>query len=637
MDRTAARNGDAEAIRLQVERILGSKIFVSAQRSQAFLRYAVERSIAGAAPKEYEIAVDVLDRSASYDPAVDATVRVEAGRLRNRLREYYATEGKADPIFIDMPKGGYGAVFESLATDTELTQTGDTAAPRDETPVAGPAAMPTAETKAGMWAAARRGWVLTAAAVVTIAVLGLWVTIGRRVVAGPIRSLAVLPLENLSGDPNQQYFADGLTDELITELAHIPNLRVVSRTSVMEDRGNRKPLRQIARELEVDAVVEGSVMRSGDRVRITAQLIDARDDRHMWAQSFEDQTNDMLTLQDRVAREIASQTKAVLLPEKASPVKAQVNPDAYDAYLRGLFFIHQREGRKSAEYFQKAISSDSSFAAAYAGLAQALDLEPLVGEASQADVRIPSLAAARRAVELDPNSGEAHTALGMIEIDSEKNWDAARHELEAAISLSPNYSLAEIYYGIYLDAVGRPEEAITHMRRALQLDPLSFFANRHLGSVLYFGRHYNESLEYLRRAAEMEPSKHLLVESWRSRDYEMSGNLDEAVKSDLLLIRDALPNANIPSLRLAYQGGGWKAYQAARSQLFKRSDDSCAFYEVGEGYLRLGDRDQAYGWLDRAINNGCFWSDSLKVDPMLDSFRSDPRYQLLLRRVNLSH
>lgn len=198
-------------------------------------------------------------------------------------------------------------------------------------------------------------WAILAACAAGL-VFGVW-WVHRRPQTAPIRSLAVLPLENLSGDPNQEYFAEGMTDELITELARIPNLRLVSRTSVMQDKGSRKPLREIARELDVDAVVEGSVVRSGDRVRITAQLIDARDDKHLWAQSFEEQFTDILSLQDSVAREIASQTKVALLPPQTRPAM-RLNPQAQDAYLRGLYFLHRRDAIKCTQYFSRQSPSN---------------------------------------------------------------------------------------------------------------------------------------------------------------------------------------------------------------------------------------------------------------------------------------
>jgi len=312
----------------------------------------------------------------------------------------------------------------------------------------------------------------------------------------PIRSLAVLPLQNLSGDPSQEYFADGMTDELITELARVPNLRVVSRTSVMQAKGSSKPLQQIARELNVDAIVEGSIVRSGDKVRITAQLIDVRNDQHLWAQSFEGQMSDILSLQDSVAEEIASQAKVALMPAAHSEnrVVASIDPAAHDAYLRGRFFLNKRDPEPSARYFQQALSIDPAYASAYAGLSSALESQSLL-EIAKPEVAMPkAIAAAKRALELDPENGEAYTALGGIETTYERNWAAAERDLTKGIELSPNDSLAELHYAIYLDAMNRPEEAVTHMRRALVLDPLSFFMTRHLGSVLFFARHYDEAL-----------------------------------------------------------------------------------------------------------------------------------------------
>ena len=375
MNEASAKPGSRE-IEEQLDRILRSKTFHLAQRSQAFLRYAVENSLRGNAPKEYVIAVDVLGRDEDYDPAIDATVRVEAGRLRGRLREYYHTEGNDDPIFIGMPKGGYSAVFDIRETH------GVGAAPamvEARRPPAEPVsdskgAVPEAEAGSLRGNVARvdraprdrkKFWITAvclAAALVSVAV---WLISKRSHVAVPIRSLAVLPLQNLSGDPGQDYFADGITDELITELAQIPNLRVVSRTSVMRDKGSTKSLRQIARELDVDALVEGSVVRSGNRVRITAQLIDTREDKHLWARSFEEQISDVLTLQDTIAGEIASQAKVMLVPG-AESTRARIDPAAYDAYLRGLYFLNLRDADKSAEYFQQAVSLAPKWAAASA-------------------------------------------------------------------------------------------------------------------------------------------------------------------------------------------------------------------------------------------------------------------------------
>ncbi len=497
--------------------------------------------------------------------------------------------------------------------------------------LAPPPAIPPQPAIQRLWWRRRLPWAVLAGCAAGL-MLAVWL-VQKRAHASPIHSLAVLPLENLSGDPTKEYFAEGITDELITELARIPNLRVVSRTSVMQDQGARKPLKQIARELDVDAVVEGSVVLLGDRVRITAQLIDARADKHLWAQSFEDSATDILSLQDNVAREIASQTKVALLPPQTSEAK-QLDPRAQDAYLRGLYFLNRREALKSGNYFQQAILIEPSYAAAYAGLAGALEAQDLRGVLKAEEAWPRALAAAKRAVELDPSSGEAYTALGSLEMRSEYDWPAAQRDLLRGIALSPSFSLAEMHYAVYLDATNRPEEAVTHMRRALQLDPLSFFMTRHLGSVLFYARHYDEALFYLGRASEMVPESEDrdLVQNWVARIYEAKGQQAEVVRVDT---RDT-SDTDLNALRVVYQRSGWKAYQAARIRLYSRYAAVVCFpFEVSLSNLRLGNQDQAFVWLNRAVDQHCFWTLGLQVDPMFDGLRADPQYKSALARLNL--
>jgi TolB-like protein/Flp pilus assembly protein TadD len=460
----------------------------------------------------------------------------------------------------------------------------------------------------------------------------------RRSPAAPIRSLAVLPLENLSRDTSQEYFADGMTDELITELARIPNLRVVSRSSAMREKGTRKPLDQIARELNVDAVVEGSVIHVADKVRITAQLTDTRTDKELWAQSFEGGAGDILTLQDDVAREIAAQAKVALAPGAHAGVSEgkRIDPAAHDAYLRGLYFLDRRETEKSIDYFQQAISIDSAYAAAFAGLADALYTKAAYNEASYAEILPPARAAAEHAIEIDPTNGEAHSVLGILQAQGEWNWEAAERDLRRGIALSPSDSSAIVKYAIYLDAVGRPEEAVTQMRKAVELDPLSFFMNRHLGSTLYFARHYDEALYYLRRAGEIDPNAAPIVENWISFIYEKKGLQDEAVSSDLKALSPDLPPAQIDSLRSAYQRGGWKAYHKARLELTASyGDELCNAWAIGLGYLRIGERDRALSLFGKAVDHHCVWMTFVKVDPLLDDIRTDPRFDALVQRMKL--
>jgi TolB-like protein/DNA-binding winged helix-turn-helix (wHTH) protein/Flp pilus assembly protein TadD len=495
-----------------------------------------------------------------------------------------------------------------------------------------------------VWLTALRAAAVPALLVVAIALgaLGWRNRFPDRAAQPQIKSLAVLPLQNLSGDPSQDYFADGMTDELITELARIPALRVVSRTSVMQvqDKGIHKSLQQIAGALKVDALVEGSVVRSGDKVRITAQLIDARSDKHLWAQSFESQTSDVLSLQDSVAREIAAQTKTVLTP----PARAnrndtmRINPAAYDAYLRGRYFLSKRDAVKSTPYFQQAISLDASYASAYAGLADAFETQSVLGDVKMQDGMPKAVAAAKRAIELDPENGEAYAALGTIETSYDWNWTAAERDLTHAIALSPSYSYAELRYAIFLDATNRPEEAVTHMRRALELDPLSFYMNRQLGTTLYLARHYDEALYYLRRAGEMEPNLPGVVENWISAIYEKEGRQDDAVHHELVAMSGDHPQIEVERLRSIYQHAGWKAYWQARIDMVAPDAGRYPWVPcfLGASYLRLGDRDLAFFWFNRAVDQRCWCMTLLKIDPLMDDIRTESRYHDLLRRLNLS-
>ena len=655
MGENAVSATDAEAIRLQVERILASRLFFSAQRSRAFLRYAVEKSILGLVPKEYEIAIDVFERSADYDPVVDSTVRVEASRLRNRLREYYDTQGKHDPILIDIPKGGYSAVFtqsgdepDGIPADSLPLTTGPTTnertsrtAERDGQATAhGRHPEPANAAKPASNEAPRNGrrrafvWISLLAVFSLAVAFSIWASMRWERARTPIRSLAVLPLNNLSGDPSQEYFADGMTDELITELARIPNLRVVSRTSVMADKGSRRPLSDIARQLGVDAIVEGSIVRSGGRIRITAQLIDARTDRHLWAQSFEGSASDVLTLQDSVAQQIATQASLVLAPPSPRP---PVNPAAHDAYLRGRYFFNKQDFSHSLESFQHAIALDPTYASAYAGYASALDAASTYNIGTPQQLMLKAIAAAQRAIQLDPQNGEAYTELGSVQTIYEWDWTGAEQNLTRGISLNPSDSIAEFKYSVYLDAVGRPQDAVTHMRRALQLDPLSFIINRRLGVALFYDHQYDAALAQLERAAEME-QRSGSVEYYVSLIYEQKGEHDEAVRHNLIALHEDEPQLDTAALLGAYQQHGWQSYwRAHRRALLTISANPCIAYQIGVDDLRVNELDHAFDAFQHALDNHCFNMALIRVDPLLDSVRHDPRYLALQDRLNLPH
>jgi TolB-like protein/DNA-binding winged helix-turn-helix (wHTH) protein/Tfp pilus assembly protein PilF len=567
-------------------------------------------------------------------------VDIEHG-INTAIRKIRQTLGDSPdlPKFVQTISGsGYRFIASVAAVEPEVTEQTASADVEREAPsgspeiAAAPAGPSSDKPRHRLWLAAA----LIASAIVTISIF----TLGQHPLAArffhpasraAVRSLAVLPLDNLSGDPSQEYFADGMTDELITELARIPNLRVVSRTSVMADKGSRRPLPDIARQLDVDAIVEGSIVRSGDRIRITAQLIDARTDRHLWAQSFEGHASDILSLQDSVAQQIATQARLVLA---APSPRAPVNPAAHDAYLRGRYFFNKQDFRHSIESFQQAIALDPTYASAYAGYASALDAATTFDIGTPEQLMPKAVAAAQRAIQLDPQNGEAYTELGSIQTIYSWDWTAAERNLTRGISLNPNDSIAEFKYALYLDAVGRPQDAVTHMRRALQLDPLSFIVNRRLGATLYLARQYDAALAQLQRAAEME-NQPGSIDDYRSLIYEQKGDRDQAVQHDLTALHDVQPQLDSDALRGVYQKHGWQAYWSARTgALLTASGRPCNDYYIGVGDLRVHQLDHAFDSFQHALDSHCIYMALIRVDPLFDSIRHDPRYTALLTRIH---
>jgi tetratricopeptide (TPR) repeat protein len=339
----------------------------------------------------------------------------------------------------------------------------------------------------------------------------------------------------------------------------------------------------------------------------------------------------VLSLQDSVAQQIATQARFVLAPP---PLRAPINPAAHDAYLRGRYFFNKQDVTHSLDSFQQAIALDPNYASAYAGYASALDSAATFGIGPLDQLMPKALSAAQRAIQLDPQDGEAYTALGSVQTIYLWDWAAAEQNLTRGISLSPNDSIAEFKYSVYLDAVGKPQDAVTHMRRALQLDPLSFLVNRRLGATLYLARQYDAALAQLQRAAEMEHSPGS-VESYMSLIYEQKGDHDQAVQHGLIALHAGQPQLDTATLLNVYQQHGWQAYWQARSRgLLTASTHSCIAYEIGVDELRLNESDHAFDSFQHALDSHCFNMAFIRVDPLLDSVRHDPRYAALLTRIH---
>jgi TolB-like protein/DNA-binding winged helix-turn-helix (wHTH) protein/Flp pilus assembly protein TadD len=481
---------------------------------------------------------------------------------------------------------------------------------------------------------------IMALAVVAIAAILSVFFFRSRSHAPTIRSLAVLPLENLSGDASQNYFSDGMTDELITDLAQISALRVISRTSVMVYKGARKPLPQIARELKVDAVVEGTVLRAGDRVRITAQLIDAATDKHLWSQSYEGELRDTLALQDRVARAIAEQIQINVTPQEQAALKSVkvVDPEAYESYLKGRFFWNKRtaEGLKVAlAYFNQAVEEDPKYAQAYSGIA---DTYALLGDwqyavMTPAQAYPKAKAAALKAVELDQGLGEAHNSLAFVLDGFDWDLDGGGKEFRRAIELNPGYATAHHWYAWHLALLGRYDEAIVEMKKAESLDPLSLIINADLAELLVIAHSYDESMKQSRKTIEMDPN-FAMAHNQLGQAYLQKHLYDQAVPELQKAVQLSAGSPGCTSnLARAYALSGQR--DAAVKLLDDLKTSSTPGYshasEIAAIYVSLGDTNEAMNWLEKGYAER--FNPGVLIRPGFDPLRTDPRFQDLVRRV----
>jgi TolB-like protein/Flp pilus assembly protein TadD len=459
-----------------------------------------------------------------------------------------------------------------------------------------------------------------------------------RPLAPQIRSLAVLPLENLSHDSEQEYFADGMTDELITELAKLDSVRVISRTSVMRFRNTDKSLPEIARSLNVDAVVEGSVQRVGDRVKVSARLLQARTDQELWAHSYERGLSDVLGLQHEVAEAIAGSIEGTLKPAQESRKLQTVDPIAHEAYLKGLYYWNKRtpEGlKRAAQYFQQAIDKDPNYAPAYAGLSYTYAFAPQLGLPSES-ARDKQKAAALKAVELDDSLPEAHTALAGA-LQNAWDWRGAELQYKRTIELNPNYATARHWYSIYLSVVGRHEEAIAEAKRALELDPLSLIIQANLGGRYLRSGRAREAILECQKALEMDRN-FVVARRCIGLGYLQMGRASEAVvefQTAAQLSGGDPESISGLGYALAVSGRAREATEIV-SKLQTSSDGGyLPTYFIAIVDSGLGRKDEAFAWLNRAYRNRSSELPELKTEPMFLNLREDPRFQDLLLRIGL--
>lgn len=494
----------------------------------------------------------------------------------------------------------------------------------------------------------RRTWMRTAGALLVLLVtagIGAW--LGWRHFAGQrhtIRSIAVLPLQNLSGDPSQEYFSDGITSQLITDLAKVGSLRVVSQTSVMQYKGAKKNLPEIGRELNADAIVEGSVIRSGQQVRITVQLVEAPTDEHLWAETYDRDRGDILNLQGEVAEAITQRVRAQLTANQQARLRAPhaVNPTAYDDYLRGRFYFDNGFWKPDAlkegqQYFEQSIQTDPNFAPGYAGLANTYVFSAFAGVLQRDQAYRSANEAVGKALQLDDSVGEAHYALAMLKQFFDWDWEAADREFSRAIALAPSYSCAHESRALFLASLGRRDEALDEVAKLNQLDFTPFTAGT-TSWVYYSLRDYPNLIDASKRALLFDPNnsdEHYLL----GTGYEGMGQLQEAISEYQKAVEPSGNPDRVVALAHAYSAAGRKAEAEKILRDLERKVEGTADSSVtmAKIFASLGENDRALALLQKAYSEKTLsMPGAMKSDLAFDDLRSDPRFQILLRRMGLN-
>ncbi len=578
--------GADTAVRRELEAILASGSFRDAELLRRFLRYSVEQTLLGCGEelKECRIGLEVFRRDSSFDPRLDPVVRMAARRLRSKLAEYYAGVGCQNALRIEMPKGGYAASFRTCLAP----------APR----------IPRAPGRA-------------------------------------IDSVAVLPFLNLSGDASQEYLADGITEALITDLAQVRALRVISRTSAWSYKSTTKKLPEIARELNVEAVVEGSVVRAGDRVRVSAQLIQASSDTHLWAQSYDADMRDLLDLQSRVAQAIVQQVGVKLTSREQLRIGTVrlIDPVAYEAYLLGRYHWNKRTPGgigKSLDLFDEATRIDSNAAEAYAAIASAY-VTLLAGENfPPLEMEAKARAAAEKAIALDNALAEPHAVLGVVNAAEKYDWPGADAEFEKAFERDPNHATAHHWCGYMLMVRGRVAEAHEKLQSALRLDPLNSAIMVAVAGPLNYSGRYWEALQQVRKQLELDPHSYYAL--WGMGEaYANMGKFDKAASA----YREALavtPGNPYIVARLCYALGMGGHRSEALGLLREMQQSRKGKYLSGGleswAYAGLGDKARALDALEKAHEDRSYTVLMLR-ERYYDSLRSDPRFQTIAKAAGL--
>jgi serine/threonine-protein kinase len=581
------------AVRQQVEKILAHGLFMRSERMGRFLRLAVERSLQGRAAdlKEYLIGVEVFDRRETYDPRLDPIVRVEARRLRAKLKAYYEGDGRGDPVIIEFISGSYAPQIRVVEARPE---------PADRADPAG---------------SAEPG-------VITV---------------------AVLPFTDLSPQPGHEYFSDGLTEELIHALTKVPAMRVVAWNTAAQLRGRQEDIGAIRDRLKAGTVLTGSVRIAGSSLRVRAQLIDTRTGVYLWSETFDRAMQDVFAIQEEIALAIVRTLRVQLAgsPEGAPLARSRSSISSYDYYLKGRYHWHKRTPEdlaRSVQFFESAVSADPNSAPAHAGLADAYTVMVDYGLMSPAQGMPLAKVAAGRAVELDPGLAEAYTSLASIRFVYDREWEDAERLYLRAIALNPGYATAHHWYGVDFCAnLGRFDQAAAELEIAGQLDPLSAIIREGSAFLHLLRRDYDAAVRAYHELAEFAPSFYKAYTSL-GRTYAQQGKYLDAIA---MLEKGRTMAGNIPNIlgamgqvyALAGEPGRARDMIGKLTELAQRTYVPASVYAVV--YLGLGEHERALDCLERGCEQRDTPLTALKVHPIYDPLRAHPRFQNLLKRLRL--
>lgn len=633
-------NGTSRApVAAALDDILSSAGFARSERLQGFLRFVVNETLAGREINEYRIATEVYRRKPSFDPASDSIVRVEAGRLRQKLAEYYRSEAVASSVVIELPQRTYVPVFR------EKTKT------PDKPPQAAAVAVEKAQRPVSPWRSPRRiPFIAASIVLLASAMLSLrlpsdvrW-PFGKQVPIATAKtiSIAVLPFLDISESKDQAYFGDGLAEEVMDALSHIPGLSVISRTSSFAYRGRANDIRSIGKELNATVILEGSVRRHKSRLRITAQLIDAANGYHLWSQTYERFPGNPFAVEQEIATGIAKALSRALVPGNRQSGQSHYAPrlQTYNLYLQGLHYSRQWSAQglgKAVRMFEQAVGEDPNFAAAWAALAETRCVLGIHAGFPPNETMPKAKADALKALELDTNLSGAHASLALVKAVYEWDWRGAEkefgiaHELDAA-----DPSIHEAYIMGFLVPTGRLDEALKQATEARNLDPVSARIGSVAGLVHYFRHEYDQAMVVFQKTLELEPNfyaAHLAIGSV----YEEKGMFEQAVAE--FRTGRAAWESGIGRAALAYTYARMGKEEEARDLLKELTELSGQRYisspYIAQIHLALGEKALALDWLDKAYEQRSSGLAMLKVNPRYDSLRKAPRFIALLRKIGL--